>query len=269
MTDLSGKKFIVGGCSGAVGQEVCRLLIEKGALVHGYDITYPRENDLGGFRGVDQDIKINVGDLGSFVRIDGGAEPELLDFFSQVMDNGGAVDGLVCCQGTTGEVTDIEKIDLDLFEACLVNNVSSVALAVKHLAPMMKRQNFGSIVLTGSTASIKGVALMPAYSAAKHAIVGLTRSFARELGRWNIRVNAVLPGALESPMQASIIERLERRNDSNFVFGGFGDLNVSQIPLNRLGKSSEVAESVLFFLSERSSYCTGALLSCDGGMSVK
>jgi NAD(P)-dependent dehydrogenase (short-subunit alcohol dehydrogenase family) len=257
MSEFKNKAYLVGGCLGTVGSQLSFDLAAQGGHVYGYDIhpNPPSKSKLISYYQIHRDIEKLGIRLGRIVDTIREQETNLA--------------GLICTQGTAGEIIDAEQVSLDFFHECVSDNLSSVVASVKAVVPWMKSQQHGSIVALGSTASITGVALMPAYSAAKHAVLGLVRSYARELGRFGIRVNAVLPGALEGPLLASIIQQLEQRKNPAFQFNGFDQQNSSHIPLGRLGRAEDVSKAIQFLLSSQSSYCTGISLVVDGGVSVK
>ena len=117
----------------------------------------------------------------------------------------------------------------------------------------MKRQNGGVIINMSSTAAIMGLPDAPHYSAAKAGILGLTRSLAREVGAWNVRVNAIAPGFVETPMTAHISAEVKANS-------------LERIPMGRWATAEDIAASALFLASEDAAYITGQYLSPNGGM---
>ena len=134
-------------------------------------------------------------------------------------------------------------------------NVNAVFYCAKAVAPIMKAQGGGSIINTSSMVSIYGQMSGSGYPASKFAVNGLTKSLARELGRDNIRVNAVLPGVTRTDMVAALPKELVDRISAG-------------IPLGRVGEPEEVANAFVFLASDKASYITGATLTVDGATQV-
>jgi NAD(P)-dependent dehydrogenase (short-subunit alcohol dehydrogenase family) len=126
---------------------------------------------------------------------------------------------------------------------------------MKHEIPLMLKQGSGAIVNCASIAGVSGFPESPAYTASKHGVIGLTRTAALEVARSNIRINAVCPGVIQTPMIDRVVhgdERIRREFQN-------------QEPMGRLGNPSEVADAVHWLASERASFVTGVSLPVDGG----
>lgn len=144
----------------------------------------------------------------------------------------------------------IEDMPLADYQRVINVNQTGCWLGMKSVIPAMRANGGGSIVNVSSTAGLVGVTGMSAYSASKHAVRGMTRTAAVELGPYDIRVNGVYPGIIRTPMVGG-----ESIKDEVF----------SHLPIPRLGRPDEVANLVLFLASDESSYCTGAEFTIDGG----
>ncbi len=138
------------------------------------------------------------------------------------------------------------------FDRMMAVNVKSVWLCMKHEILQMLKQGGGSIVNTASIAGLIGLKYSSAYVASKHAVVGLTKSAALEYAEEGIRVNAVCPGYITTPMTEDTVRRR-------------GDELMAKVPFNRMGKPEEIAEMVVWFSSDRASFVTGAAYNVDGG----
>ena len=131
-------------------------------------------------------------------------------------------------------------------------NLKSVWLCMKEEIPQMLSQGGGAIVNTGSIAGLIGLQTSSAYVAAKHGVIGLTKTAALEYAEQHIRVNAVCPGFIETKMTEDTMRRR-------------GAAIMAQIPFGRMGQPAEIAEMVVWLCSERASYVTGAAYNVDGG----
>jgi NAD(P)-dependent dehydrogenase (short-subunit alcohol dehydrogenase family) len=148
-------------------------------------------------------------------------------------------------------------------------NVRGVWLGIKYVVPVMSQRRGGSIVITSSTAGIGGTPDMSAYTASKHAVIGLMRTAAMEGAPLGIRVNTVHPAPIETRMMRSIEEmRAAAFDDSNVTVEQMKQAVAERIPLQRYGNPEEVAQMMLFLASDDSSYCTGGLYMVDGGRSA-
>ena len=157
--------------------------------------------------------------------------------------------------GVENKATPVAEIEVAEWDRILGVNLRGTFTCMKHEIAQMLRQGGGVVVNTSSGAGVRGVAGGAAYAASKHAIIGLTKSAALDYAKSNIRVNAVLPGNIKTPM-------MDR-------FTG-GDLQkaIDLEPVGRLGKPEEIAEAVLWMCSDLGGFVTGAAISVDGGWSL-
>jgi len=152
--------------------------------------------------------------------------------------------------GASGKMT--HEWEDDSFDRMIAVNLRGVWLCMKHEIIQMKAQGSGRIVNTGSIAGLIGLPTSSAYVAAKHGVLGLTKTAALEYAKENIRVNAVCPGYIETKMTEDTMRRR-------------GDELMGRVPFGRMGKPEEIGEMVLWLSSERSSYVSGGCYNVDGG----
>ena len=157
--------------------------------------------------------------------------------------------------GVENQAAPVHEIDLTEWDRILGINLRGTFACMKHELAQMVAQGGGVVINTSSGAGIRGVAGGAAYAASKHAIIGLTRSAALDYAKQNIRVNAVLPGNIETPMM------------DRFT-GGDIQKAIDLEPVGRLGKPGEVAEAVLWMASDLGGFVTGAATVIDGGWSL-
>lgn len=174
--------------------------------------------------------------------------------FQDILKQHKKIDILVNNAGISSR-DSIYNYDEKDFDQIIDLNVKAVFTCSRAAAPIMKQQGHGCIINTSSMVSIYGQPAGCGYPASKFAVNGLTKSLARELGRDNIRVNAVAPGVISTDMVANLPEEMVQRISSN-------------IPLGHMGTPEDVANVFLFLASELASYVTGAIISVDGATQV-
>ena len=171
------------------------------------------------------------------------------------------VDAFFNNAGYEGAIAEIAEYPLDEYDRTMAVNVRGVFLGLREVIPAMRRRGGGSIVNVSSQAGLRGVPNLSAYSASKHAVIGLTRAAALELARDSIRVNAVCPGPTDTGMMRNIEAVIRNR-------GGDPSGFVERIPIGRYGRPEEIAALVAWLLLESPPFLTGAVLPIDGGMTV-
>ena len=185
-----------------------------------------------------------------------GLYPDLSDYgavekaFAQVKDAFGRIDILVNNAGISAR-EPIEAYEPEAFKKIMDINVTAVFNGCKAVVPYLKEAGGGSVINTSSMVSINGQPSGVGYPASKFAVNGLTKSLARELGKYNIRVNAVAPGVTRTDMVAALPEEMVKRVSA-------------PIPLGRVGEPEEVASCFLFLASDMASYVSGTILSVEG-----
>ncbi len=157
--------------------------------------------------------------------------------------------------GVENKAAPLAEIELDEWDRILDINLRGTFLCMKHEIAQMLKQGGGVVVNTSSGAGVRGVAGGSSYAASKHAIIGMTKSAALDYAKSSIRVNAVLPGNIETPMM------------DRFT-GGDIQKAIDLEPVGRLGKPEEIAEAVLWMSSDLGAFVTGASISVDGGWSL-
>ena len=199
-------------------------------------------------------IADDIGKSAVFVPHDVSSESGWNSVIETALSTFGSVNVLVNNAAISKAIKLIDT-DVDTFDLFYRINQLGVYLGMKSVVEPMKAAGGGSIINISSVAGLRGASTLFAYSASKWAVRGMTQSAALELARFKIRVNAVFPGVIDTPMNAP--------NPP-----GMNDVLVKTTPLRRMGESHEVAEAVLFLASPEASFATGAELAIDGGMSI-
>jgi NAD(P)-dependent dehydrogenase (short-subunit alcohol dehydrogenase family) len=249
---LDGKVAVVTGAAGVIGTATIRLLAERGARVVAVDRR-------------EQDLKTAIEDLPAAaqalaITADVTSEDEVADYVRAAIDKFGTIDVFYNNAGVEGDIKPITEYPLQSFRRVLDVNVVGVFLGLKHVLPVMLKQNRGSIINTASIAGLMGSPQVAVYSASKHAVIGLTKSAAWECSATAVRVNCVCPGLIDSRMLSAIIQG---RNAGNAPTPH--EKIVERIPARRLGQASEVASIVAFLASDEASYVSGSAYTVDGG----
>jgi NAD(P)-dependent dehydrogenase (short-subunit alcohol dehydrogenase family) len=249
---LDGKVAVVTGAAGVIGTATIRLLAERGAKIVAID---RREQDL---KAAVRELPASAEAL--VVAADVTQEDEVADYVRAATNRFGTIDVFYNNAGVEGEIKPITEYSLEAFRRVIDVNVVGVFLGIKHVLPVMLKQNKGSIINTASIAGLMGSPHIAVYSASKHAVVGLTKSVAWECTGTGVRINCVCPGLIDSRMLSAIFQGR---------FGGNApppmDKIVERIPARRLGQASEVASIVAFLASDEASYVSGSAYTVDGG----
>jgi NAD(P)-dependent dehydrogenase (short-subunit alcohol dehydrogenase family) len=250
---LDGKVAVVTGAAGVIGRATIQRLAERGARIVAVD-RKPEE------------LKAAISQLPASaearaVTADVSDEDEVADYVRSAVDAFGTIDVFYNNAGIEGEVKPITQYSLETFRRVLDVNVVGVFLGMKHVLPVMLKQNRGSIINTASIAGLIGSPQIAVYSASKHAVIGLTRSAAWECTGTGVRVNCVCPGMIDSRMLSAIIDGRNAGSNAPTLH----DRIVERIPARRLGQAAEVASIVAFLASDEASYVSGSAYTVDGG----
>jgi len=236
--------FVTGGGDG-IGRATSVALSACGAKVIVTDI-----NEKMGKQTVDQ-IK-SMGNEASFFKMDVSVENDVKSITEIVIEENKKIDLAINNAGVGGDFESIHKTDLYDWNSTLNINLNGVFLCMKYQIKYMLRNRFGRIVNVSSMAGLKGVGGGASYSASKHGVIGLTKSAAIEYGDHNIRVNSVCPGFIDTKLIRNVPYKVI-------------EFNKKINPMKRIGKTKEVADSILWLLSEKSSFVNGHSISIDGG----
>ncbi|MCL6250045.1 SDR family oxidoreductase [Altererythrobacter sp. KTW20L] len=240
--NFNGKHIVVTGASAGIGLVAARMLAERGARVS----LIARRQEL--LDEVTADIGANAAgfsaDVGDKVQLEAAIDAATAHF--------GPVEALFANAGLTGGFTPFTAFDPAVFEETIRVNLTSVFWAAQKVLPAMIEAQKGAILITGSMASKRGMAMNPAYVASKHGVLGLSRAIAVEMAPHNIRCNCVIPGFILT----EALDRIPEEQKGRIA---------ARVPQRRMGTCEELAEVAAFLLSDAASHVTGQDWSVDGG----
>jgi len=240
---FAGKAALVTGAGGGMGLNVARDLLAEGCNVTLLDLKEAPA-------GLDPE-------RAHYLRGDVGDDDIVARACAETLDRFGRFDYLVNAAGVLwfGRDTSLVDIDLDLWDSVLRINLKSMIHSVRHAVPLMREGGGGAMVHIASIQALRGdEKAQDAYQASKAAMISLSKSIAIQFARDNIRSNALLPGGTYSPMQARWDRDPEMKKAA-----------AESVPLGRVGKTQDMANAVLFLLSDKAAFITGTELIVDGG----
>jgi len=236
--------LITGGASG-IGEATVRLFVEEGAQVIVADI-----NGVNGKK-----LATELGKQVMFVQTDVTEEASVLQLIEKINEAFGTIDILFNNAGQMGPIKPSEQLEKTSWDQVIAVNLTGLFLVTKYVVPLMKNAGSGSIVNNASVLGHIGQAETLANTTTKGGVINLTRTLALEYASDNIRVNAVSPGYINTPL----VQALADDQKAEFI---------ARQPLGRLGNPREVAQAVLFLASDEASFITGTNLFVDGGYSA-
>ncbi|RJR08928.1 3-oxoacyl-ACP reductase FabG [Candidatus Parcubacteria bacterium] len=241
---LSEKVAIITGAANGLGLEAARVFLREGAKVALVDYD--------AVAGEQRVSELQAEGEAAFYQVDVSNQSQVVEMVQMVKERFGQIDILINNAGITKD-NMLLKMSNEDFQKVMDINVNGVFNCTQAVVPHMLEQGAGKIINTSSVSGVYGNVGQTNYAASKAAVVGMTKSWAKEFGRKGINVNAVAPGFVETSMVATVPEK---------VIQGL----LQAIPLQRLGKPSDIANAYLFLASDESDYVNGTVLHVDGGI---
>jgi NAD(P)-dependent dehydrogenase (short-subunit alcohol dehydrogenase family) len=239
------KVVIITGANTGIGKATKDLLRNKGCIVYNLDLAL-----------TDDEIREH------YVHCDVRDRQQIKKAVEQVYDKEKKID-MVFANAGIHLFADMEQTTDEQFDNMVATNIAGTFFTVKAVVPIMKKQGYGCIVLMGSDQTFAGKANSSIYGMTKGAIGQLTKSTAIDYAPYNIRVNCICPGTIDTPLLHKAVDVYVGLTSSKKE-DVYKDLNKIQ-PLGRIGKPEEIASAVAFLLSDDNSFMTGSLVSVDGG----
>lgn len=245
---FNGKVAVVTGGSFGIGRAAAIAFAQRGAKVVVADrVEDPEKGTLNAIK--------DAGGTAVFVRCDVSDGREVKAMIDMVMDSFGRLDFAFNNAGIEGTMMPLHDCTEENWDRTIAVNLKGVWLCMKHELPHMLAQGSGVIVNNSSVAGLKGFINLPAYVASKHGVVGLTKSAALEYAKAGIRINAVCPGVIKTPM----IDRVA--SGSREIVQQYESME----PVGRMGQPEEIAGAVIWLCTDNASFVTGVALPVDGG----
>lgn len=249
MAELEGKVAVVTGGASGIGEASARLFVNEGARVVIADMQRERGAALAE----------ELGAAAAFVFCEVRQEDQVRAAIDTAVGRWGRLDCMFNNAGFGGALGPLEDIPTDEFDMTFDVLVRGVFLGMKHATPVMRRQGGGSIINTGSIAGVTAGRGPIVYSAAKAAVIHMTKAAAMPLGEASIRVNCICPGAIATPLSANTVGKPDSLIEERIA--DYAGLQ----PIPRPGRPDDIAQMALFLASDRSSFVTGQAIVVDGG----
>ncbi len=242
---VAGKVALVTGGGSGIGRQACLVFSREGAKVVVSDVTV---------EGGEETLRLmkQTGGEAAFIKADVAQAAEVEALVAKTVETYGQLDCAYNNAGIAGRTARVADDTEENWDRILSINLKGVWLCLKYEIAHMLKQGGGAIVNTASGAGLIGVRRIGAYVASKHGVVGLTKTAALEYAKSNIRVNAVCPGPIDTPMLRGASERVI-------------DAMVAAQPNGRLGQPQEIAEAAVWLCSDAASFVTGHPMPVDGG----
>ncbi|WP_321420032.1 3-oxoacyl-ACP reductase family protein [uncultured Methanomethylovorans sp.] len=245
---LGGKVVLVTGASRGIGKAIALLAAEN----HAHVIINYNKNEQGAAELVE--IIHGKGFSASMIKANVSSEDEVKDMFSSVKENHSKIDVLVNNAGLMRNSL-LALTSTELFDHTIDVNLKGTFLCTRYASNMMRKQRSGCIINISSIVGLQGYEGQAVYSASKAAVVGFTRSVAKELGRYGITVNTIAPGLIETDLIKDMKPDIREKMLSN-------------ISLGRIGTPEDIAKVVLFLSSDLASYVSGSVIAVDGCQTI-
>ncbi|MCG8346780.1 MAG: glucose 1-dehydrogenase [Chloroflexales bacterium] len=254
MGKLDGQVAVITGGASGIGMATVRLFVEEGSRV----IIADMQDDQG------EQLAAELGSSVAYLHTDVSQESDVKAAIDQAVTRFGRLDCLFNNAGISGAVGPIETISAEGYDHTMSVLLRGVFLGMKHAAPILKRQGAGSIISTASVAGLQAGHGPHIYSAAKAAIIHLTRSVAMELGESGVRVNCICPGGIATPIFGTAVGLSQEA--ARQTVEAMQTILATVQPIRRAGLPEDIARAAVWLASDDASFVNGHALVVDGGL---
>ena len=258
---LKGKSIIVTGAGAGLGRSSATRLAEEGAQVLSVDINAETAQETA-------DMIIAAGGKAQACHADMSREADIIEMVKQAKNHFGGINGLLANAGIAGTGAAHET-SIEEWNNLINISLTGKWLCAKHVLPHMMDKKSGNIVFQSSICALNGFPNLVAYSAAKGGIAAMTRQMATDYAKFNIRVNAIAPGTIETELvRETYKQRLDKAQSETSIKESLAE-TAKRYPLGRLGQEIDVSNMAVFLFSEESNWITGTIMPVDGGYTAK
>ena len=245
------KVVLISGAASGIGRRVAERFLEQGDAVHICDFS---AENVAVFRQANPDATATLADVGDRADVD--------KVFAEFSERYGHLDILINNAGVAGPVGPVEELDEDGWDNCLQTNLSGTFYMTKRATPLLRKSSGASIINIASTAALMGCPNRSPYVASKWAQIGLTKTWAMELGPEGIRVNAVCPTSVDGARIDGVIEGEAKQR--GLSADEIREVYLRQTSMRSFATADEVADTVLFLASDKATRISGQVLAVDG-----
>lgn len=248
--NVEGKHILITGGGSGIGAASAKILCQRGAHVGIADLNIDNAKQLA-------EALTSDGGKAYAVKVDVTDAQQVAAMFDTALGQNDKIDVIINNAGIDHFPAPLTEVDDAMFMKNIQVNLAGVWYCMKNALNHMTRHGGGHIINIASVAGLRSAPMISAYSASKHGVIGLTKSAAVEYARANIRINAVCPSFVDTPMVQGVLSKLDERGQKSLVAAN---------PMKRLGKPEEIANAIAWLCSDESSFMTGQSVVLDGGM---
>jgi 3-oxoacyl-[acyl-carrier protein] reductase len=247
MKRFENKVVVITGGAAGIGKGAVHKFAREGAAVAIWDVSEVQGKEL-------ELLLLNEGCVVRFIKVNTAKFEEVEHATKETIGQFKKIDVLINNAGITRDAS-LQKMTVEQWQQVIDVNLTGVFNCTKAVSPIMIQNNFGRIINTSSIVGLYGNYGQTNYAATKAGVIGMTKSWSRELGKHNITVNAVAPGFIETDMLTTIPEKVI-------------EMMREKIPLKRLGTIEDIANAYAFLASEEAAFISGTVISVDGGVTL-
>ena len=251
---LLNKKIIISAAADGIGWSIAQACMSSGALVYITDKNKKALENISKHHLYEKQLFLD--------RVNTNNAQEVENYFIKIKDKVNNIDALINNVGIAGPTGKIEDLDIKDWQETIDININSYFYYTKHSIPLLKNEKGGSIINLSSTAGLFGFPLRSPYAASKWAVIGITKTLAMELGKFNIRVNAICPGSVSGDRMKRVIEA--KAKSLGLTVEKVQKEFESYVSLGKFVDKEDIANMAVFLLSEEAYKITGQVMTIDG-----